>query len=205
MPTPAVTTPGIFERMLSSAKALMERGMCMADAAQMLKVEEVALSAAVAEEGTSMMAGRALNSRWQERLDTLLSEDPDLCCPVSLVLFMDPVIASDGFMYEKASLEGLFKARMASPMTREVLKKEFIPAQQRKREAIHFRETRSVELLQFAGEALAQQPRMAATALERASDYIEGLGPRHAPSLAHQAAKLWQKLGRPVQVALQGF
>merc|ERR1719401_217314 len=152
-----------------------------------------------------MMAGRALNSRWQERLDKLISEDPDLCCPVSLVLFTHPVIASDGFMYEKASLESLLRAHMPSPMTREGFKKEFLPAQQRRSDAIRFRETRSEELLSFAGEALAPQPRMAEQALERASDYIEGLGPEQVPSLARQAAGLWQSLGRPVPKLLQAF
>mmetsp|Transcript_28210 Transcript_28210/g.58661 ORF Transcript_28210/g.58661 Transcript_28210/m.58661 type:complete len:936 (+) Transcript_28210:88-2895(+) len=203
IPAPVVAPPGLDDRLLSAAKALMERGMTVADVAQMLGVEKAALSAAVAQESASMMAGRALNSRWQERLDTLTSEDPELCCPVSLVLFTDPVIASDGFMYEKASLEGLLRARMTSPMTREPLKKEFIPARQRKSDTIRFRESRIKELLKFAAEALAPQPRMAAVALERASEYLEVLGPDKVPTLAREAARLLQQAGLPVPQILR--
>jgi hypothetical protein len=45
------------------------------------------------------IAGRVLGSNLQAKLDELLIEDPDLCCPIALVLFSEPVIASDGFMY----------------------------------------------------------------------------------------------------------
>merc|ERR1712039_307615 len=126
-------------------------------------------AASVSQGGTAVMAGRTLNNSWQSRLDELILEDPDLCCPVSLLLFVEPVIASDGFMYEQSSIEGLLRAHMASPMTRESLKPEFFPARRRKRDAIRFREIRCEELLKFAAEALAPQPRLAAVALERAS------------------------------------
>merc|ERR1712217_395241 len=99
-------------------------------------------------------------------LDKLLEEDSELCCPVSLALFVDPVIASDGFMYEKASIQGLLKNRMVSPMTREVLKTEFIPAKQRKSAALQFRETRAQELLQFAERSVQDQPQMVSEALQ---------------------------------------
>merc|ERR1712187_172564 len=94
--------------------------------------------------------GKVLGNKYQEQLDELLQEEPELCCPVSLVLFVNPVIASDGFMYEKASLEGLLRANMASPMTRERLKKEHLPARQRKSAAIEFRQTRGRALIRFA-------------------------------------------------------
>merc|ERR1712187_320711 len=66
-----------------------------------------------------MGAGRVLGSSLQQRLDQLTDEDPDLCCPVSLVVFAQPVIASDGFMYEQSSLMTLLRNRQVSPMTRE--------------------------------------------------------------------------------------
>merc|ERR1740138_193656 len=150
-----------------------------------------------------MMAGRTLNNNWQDRLDKLISEDPDFCCPVSLCLFVEPVIASDGFMYEQASLEGLLRARLASPMTRESLKTEFFPARQRKSDTIRFRESRIKELLKFAAKALAPQPRMAAVALERASEYLEVLGPDKVPTLAREAARLLQQAGLPVPQILR--
>merc|ERR1712151_3229 len=71
-------------------------------------------------------------SSLQQKLDELIDEDPDLCCPVSLMLFAEPVIASDGFIYEKASLTTLLANRQVSPMTRETLKLEYRPAQRKK-------------------------------------------------------------------------
>merc|ERR1719191_124928 len=105
--------------------------------------------------------GRVLGSSLQEKLDELVDEDPDLCCPVSLMIFEDPVIASDGFIYEKASLTTLLANRQASPMTRERLQQEYQAAQQKRVEAHDFRKKRSVALLQFAREAASQQPEMA--------------------------------------------
>merc|ERR1740138_123693 len=118
--------------MLSAAQALIERGMAAADVAKMMGVGEDALRSAAPPGASVVIGGRVLNNGLQDRLDKLINEDPDLCCPVSLLLFQEPVIASDGFMYEQASLEGLLRARMASPMTREKLKKEFLPARQRR-------------------------------------------------------------------------
>merc|ERR1712183_739136 len=51
--------------------------------------------------------GRILGSSLQQKLDELIDEDPELCCPVSPMLFAEPVIASDGFIYDKASLTTL--------------------------------------------------------------------------------------------------
>merc|ERR1719229_1564904 len=109
--------------------------------------------------------GRVLGNEAQARLDKLLEEDAEMCCPVSLVLFVEPVIASDGFMYEKASVQGLLRNRMASPMTREALKADFLPARQRRSAAMEFRQARSEELLSFAEEAAEVQPTMAVEAL----------------------------------------
>merc|ERR1719436_1167637 len=149
--------------------------------------------------------GRVLGNESQAKLDKLLEEDCELCCPVSLVLFVEPVIASDGFMYEKASVQGLLKNRMVSPMTRESLKADFLPARQRRSAAMEFRQARSEELLAFACEAAGAQPAMAAEALERASEYIGTLQAPKVPRLAARAAALWKKLGRPLPAALQGF
>merc|ERR1712137_1436404 len=96
-------TPAIEDRLLTAARALFERGMSTADIARMLAVDEAQLSASLT---VTSQAGRVLNSNWQRQLDELLSEDPEFCCPVSLMLFKEPVVASDGFVYEKESLEG---------------------------------------------------------------------------------------------------
>merc|ERR1712113_233227 len=139
--------------------------------ASLLALDEEAVKAIVAKENSG--EGKLLGNKYQEQLDELLQEDPELCCPVSLVLFVDPVIASDGFMYEKASLEGLLRANMASPMTRERLKKEHLPAKQRRSAAIEFRERRAKELSQYAAQVASEMPHLATTALERNAEYLE--------------------------------
>merc|ERR1711881_98972 len=98
---------------------------------------------------------RVLGNNLQQKLDELLTEDPDLCCPVSLVLLSEPVVASDGFFYEKASLQQILRENPISPMAREGLKEQFFPARDRKKKALEFREQRSQELLTFADEAIA--------------------------------------------------
>merc|ERR1740121_3056313 len=99
------------------------------------------------------MAGRVLGSVLQQRLDELTEEDADLCCPCTLMLFEEPVQASDGFVYEKASLMTLLANRQVSPMTREPLTTHYQPATQRWEEAEAFRKTRAEELIKFAEEA----------------------------------------------------
>jgi len=118
------------------------------------------------------MAGRVLDSSLQRSLDVLLEEDPDLCCPVSLMIFVEPVRASDGFIYEKSMLMQLLQNRQRSPMTREVLKSEYQVASEKMVEVMEFRRERSAALLKFALQAAAQQPQLATIARERATDYI---------------------------------
>merc|ERR1719191_1166860 len=93
--------------------------------------------------------GRVLGSSLQQKLDELTDEDPDLCCPVSLMVFTEPVIASDGFVYEKASLTTLLRNKQSSPMTREVLRSSYREAGGKLVEVQQFLEKRSRELLLF--------------------------------------------------------
>merc|ERR1712039_506407 len=154
------------------------------------------VSSVISGAGSQMpMAGRVLGSSLQQRLDQLTDEDPDLCCPVSLVVFAQPVIASDGFIYEKSSLMTLLRNRQASPMTREVLKPEHRAAQQKKLEAADFRQKRSRALFNFAREAALQQPEMSVTALDRARDYLKNLRTDQSQALAREAAELSAQLG----------
>jgi hemoglobin len=196
-------SPAIDDRLASAIRALAEKGMAPAAIAPLLGLDEASITAVLAQAPISQ--GRVLGSEMQKTLDELLEEEPDLCCPVSLMLFVDPVIASDGFMYERASIQGLLRNRMVSPMTRESLKKEFLPAKQRKSAALEFRQTRSKELLKFAEEAAAGQPQMAGAALQRVSDYLEVLRPSQVPELAKQTAALWRKIGQPVPTVLAHF
>lgn len=172
--------------------------MTPAQIAPLLGVDEAAVTAAVS--GHSGTQGRVLGSALQTKLDKLMEEDPELCCPVSLVLFAEPVIASDGFMYDKASIQELLRNRMRSPMTREELKADFIPARQRRSAAMEFRRTRATELLSFAEEAVGSQPAMATEALQRATEYIEVLRADQVPALAGRVTSLWRRLGHPAKV-----
>merc|ERR1712232_632092 len=132
------------------------------------------LSEVATEAKQAPMAGRILDSSLQQSLDVLLEEDPDLCCPVSLMIFVEPVRASDGFIYEKSMLIQLLQNRQRSPMTREVLKSEYQAASEKMEEVLEFRSERSAALLKFASQAATQQPQLAATARERAADYLAG-------------------------------
>jgi hypothetical protein len=52
----------------------------------------------------------------------------NLTCPITLDIMIDPVIASDGFTYERASIENLLNsANPKSPFTRDNLTKVLIP------------------------------------------------------------------------------
>jgi len=147
---------------------------------------------AVVGQGPSV--GRVLGSSLQRTLDGLLEEDPDHCCPVSLVVFSEPVRASDGFIYEKAMLMQLLKDRLRSPMTREVLMSEYRAATEKMAEVLEFRHSRSEELIRFASEAAGQHPHMATTALERAMDYLAVLRTERARVLAAEATRIHSKL-----------
>lgn len=48
-------------------------------------------------------------------------------CPISQNIMIEPVIASDGYTYDKISLEKLFETSNVSPVTNVELNKEFIP------------------------------------------------------------------------------
>ena len=73
------------------------------------------------------LAGKRLNDPLQLRLDALLEEEADVCCPVTLVLLADPVRARDGFAYERSAAQALCTGAggaFVSPMTREELPAE---------------------------------------------------------------------------------
>merc|ERR1712193_546446 len=127
------------------ARTLAEKGIPVSQIATLLSVDESAVSTVIA--GATGPQVRVLGSNLQEKLDELLEEDPDLCCPISLMLLSDPVLASDGFIYEKASLEQILKTNATSPFTRQKLTRKFRPAKERMKLALEFRETRSKELL----------------------------------------------------------
>lgn len=157
-PTPGVVQP-LTEPMASAAKTMAERGIKPEDIAKMLAVDVEAVKATVhagagEDAGGNVHAGKVVGNPTQMRLDGLLEEDEDLCCPVLLVLFVDPVHASDGFAYERTAAEGLTndKGEFVSPMTRETLPLTLVDAKEMCERAKAFRKGRGAELLAFAAE-----------------------------------------------------
>jgi len=142
------------------------------------------------------MAGRLLGNSFQRRLDELTEEDPDLCCPISLMVFANPVVASDGFIYEEAMLKQLLANRQNSPMTRESLRNQMRAAPAKKAETDNFRRQRSHQLILFAQEAAQDQPQLALTALDRATDYLNVIEEK-PQDLAAQAVRLHVMLRSP--------
>jgi hypothetical protein len=209
----AVRAAAAHDPLAETARVLVKRGLPVAEIVPLLgmseaAVHEVAKAAKVgrgSSHTTAAMAGRVLGSALQRRLDDLSTEDAELCCPVSLTLFVDPMIASDGFMYEKESIVVLIKGKHPSPLTREPLESALFPAKQKKSEVMAFREQRSNELMQFSEDASEQQPQMAISALKRVAEYLEVLRPAQVPGLSTRAAGLWAKLGQQVPAMLQPF
>jgi len=129
----------------------------------------------------------------------LLHEDPDLCCPVTLVLFLVPVIATDGCIYEKSAITELTRIGGLSPVTHKPLGQELFPAEEQKAQAAVFMEERSLHLIRFASNAQKQgQMGMAVTALDRVKDYIGSLTPQRVPGLVADFAELCTQLGVPL-------
>jgi hypothetical protein len=113
-----------------------------------------------------------------------------------LVLFQDPVIATDGFIYERSAVETLIKANRPSPMTREALGKAVYKARQKFQEANRYRVKMLKELVKFADEC--SDASLASAALDRATDYLIFLKPQNHREDTHAVVRCWQKHGKPV-------
>jgi len=81
-------------------------------------------------------------------------------------------------------------------MTREQLTKDYLPARQRKSDALEFRQKRGQELLDFVAKTLVDTPRLASEAIERVEEYISALGAAGA-GLKQRKEELKEKLGSP--------
>jgi len=182
-------------RQMEAATLLAEKGIAKDDIAKMLGLSQEELA-----QLPTLAQGRVLGSAAQERLDELLFEDEDLCCPVMLVLFQDPVIASDGFIYERSAVETLIKSNRPSPMTREAFGKSVYKARQKAQDANRYREKMLKELIKFADEC--NDAGMASAALERATDYLIFLKPKSHIEDTHAVVRSWQKYGKPVPSGL---
>lgn len=69
--------------------------------------------------------------------DVLTAKDEvpnEFYCPITMELMTDPVIASDGFSYEREAIESWLRQKQLSPMTNEPLKnKDLLPNRQLKK------------------------------------------------------------------------
>ena len=101
------------------------------------------------------------------------------------MVYEDPVIASDGFVYEREAIEQLIHANRASPMTRETLQPQVYPAMQNKSRANTFKEERGLELCKFVEENAAAEPALGQQAIERVREYMD-----KAPSLVTRQVEL---------------
>ena len=148
--------------------------------------------------GARTAGGRVLGSPRQARLDVLLTEDTDLSCPITLLLFQQPVVASDGGIYERAAVVKLMQLGGLSPITHRKLSPEFSPAEDVKMRATAFMSARALELLDFAQEAhKADAYVMAVQAAERAKEYVAALDNEDRdPALVRKLRETWRALGR---------
>jgi Mg-chelatase subunit ChlD len=135
----------------------------------------------------------------QVELDSLLLEEAELVCPITLTLLLDPVIASDGCVYERAALAELVRMQGVSPITRAALTGQAIAASEHQAKVSKFMRTRAEELLGFATRAKKQgRAVMALTALDRLKDYLAALTPEAEPELTRRFVALCEELGRVV-------
>jgi len=135
--------------------------------------------------------GRILGSSLQNTLDDLMLEDPELSCPITLVLFVDPVVASDGCIYESQAIQEVLRAQGLSPVTHKPLSNEFYPAREVQERVHRFMQERGSKLLEFALDASKQsQMGMVRTAFDRIRDYVAVLTPALAPALFAGLEKL---------------
>jgi len=137
-------------------------------------------------------SGRILGSALQDRLDCLMYEDPELSCPITLVLFMDPVVASDGCVYEKDAIQEVLRTQGLSPMTHKPLSPQLFPAQEVRERVRSFMLERGGQLLEFAEHALQQkQTGMVRMVCDRIRDYLAVLTPGAAPFLLSGLEELY--------------
>merc|ERR1711904_167454 len=82
--TPAAPAASeLDEKTAVAVRTLAEKGIAASQIATLLSVDESAVKTVIA--GAAGAQVRVLGSNWQEKLDELLEEDPDLCCPISLI------------------------------------------------------------------------------------------------------------------------
>jgi len=191
-PTPTAPTSQPAACPFSGARA----GACPAGR---IAAAVAAAEAPSAGSASGLHAGRVLGDPLQAELDSLLLEDSELICPITLELLLDPVIASDGCVYERAAVTELVRMQGVSPITHAALSKDMLEASEQRAKVHRFMLTRTEGLLGFVARAKKQGKNvMALIALDRVKDYLSALMPQVDQELVTRFTGLCGELGRAV-------
>eukprot|EP00435_Cladocopium_sp_Y103_P058783 s1114_g20.t1 len=79
--------------------------------------------------------------RFMSEVKELLTDPVELCCPISLQLMEDPVIAEDGYTYERSCIQRSLEVKRESPMTNQPIQSlALIPNRDKKSAVVVYRE-----------------------------------------------------------------
>ena len=173
------------EPLAGAAWVMFDRGLPHNQIAQSLAVPVAAVSVTLGGR-----EGGVIGSSLQARLDELLEEEAALCCPVTLVLFVEPVKAGDGHLYERGAAVELTTddGKFHSPMTRTASPAADIePAHKVRERVTRYRIERCEALATLVREA-ASEPALpvciTTAAVDRMCEYLASLRPADVAFLA---------------------
>jgi len=108
----------------------------------------------------------------------LMTDPEGLCCPISKQLMEDPVVAGDGFTYERSTVEALFKHNGCSPMTRQPFTTRVLHQNQMvKSEIVSFKEQIVTEILCVAPKLPSNQSSQMLDLVQRGEEFVRPLWP----------------------------
>eukprot|EP00434_Breviolum_minutum_P034238 symbB.v1.2.030294.t1/scaffold3398.1/size57691/8 len=126
------------------------KGMSIDSIADVLTLEPCDV-VRILEEAKSHPSQDGGNKATKEMVKRLMTDPPELCCPVSKELMEDPVVAGDGFTYERSYIEGCLKSKKLSPMTGKNIETQVLnPNQHLKTTIYSFKESTVMGILNVA-------------------------------------------------------
>ena len=100
----------------------------------------------------------------------LMTDPKELCCPISHALIEHPVVAGDGFTYERSCIESCLKSKKVSPMTGKPIETTVLNRNQHVKSSIlSFKEQTVAEIVKIAPQ-LPQN--LAMKVLPRAESFV---------------------------------
>jgi hypothetical protein len=123
--------------------------------------------------GCDLLQGEEATSR-RDLVTRLLTDPRELCCPIHLSLMDDPVVAEDGYTYEREAIDASFAVRAQSPMTNLSIGPQVFPNQAIRSQILDYKEKIVEEILSVAPHLPGDD---AAKLLQRA----EGFTKPHLP------------------------